>query len=32
MRVTLTGPKYQQQGPDVMFFAEAIRSISAIPV
>jgi putative ABC transport system permease protein len=31
MRVTLTGPRYQEQGPEVPYFADAIRGISAIP-
>jgi predicted permease len=31
MRVTLSGPKYGRQGPDVVYFDEAIRRASAVP-
>ena len=31
MRVTLGGAKYQQAGPDALYFDEAIRRVSALP-
>ena len=31
MRVSLGGPRYRQQGPDVAFFEEAVRRVTARP-
>jgi putative ABC transport system permease protein len=31
MRVTLSGPKYRQPGPDVVYYNEALERISAVP-
>jgi putative ABC transport system permease protein len=31
MRVTLSGPKYRQPGPDVVYYREAVKRISEVP-